>query len=108
MKSRKSLTEDGCMSLDQECPKCSSAMREGGLFIQITNSVGGQNFPSPMGFPTSSMSGMPSMVTGEGPFWREKTGEKKGWILKREETQTLSISGRRCLNCGYIELYAHQ
>jgi len=90
------------------CPKCGSEMREGELFISVTGSYGSQSISTPLGFPTGSPLGTPSMVIGEGPFWRERTGQKKGWLVKREETQTLKISGLRCIECGYIELYAHK
>ena len=96
------------MSRAIRCPKCGSEMREGELFIMVTSSGGDQRMSSPLGFPTGSTFSMPIMVTGEGPFWRERTGEKKGWVVKREETQTLKISGSRCTACGYIELYAHK
>lgn len=91
------------------CPKCGSEMREGEIFISVTGSYGGQGISTPLGFPTgSTLSNLPPLVTGEGPFWRERTGQKKGWLVKMEETQTLRISGLRCLECGYVELYVHK
>jgi len=98
------------MSQETKCPKCGSEMREGELFIDVTG-VSGAPSAVPLGFPTGSTLGIPAagpMVTGEGPFWRERTGQKKGWLLKREETQTLKISGLRCTGCGYIELYTRK
>jgi len=82
-------------------------MREGELFITVT-SGDGQFMSSPLERTPTGSFGMPVMVTGEGPFWRERTGEKKGWVVKREMTQTLKISGLRCTGCGYIELYARK
>ena len=40
--------------------------------------------------------------------WREKTGETTGFLIKSEEVRTMSVKGRRCLECGYIELYAQK
>lgn len=41
-------------------------------------------------------------------LWREKTGAKTGRFIKSDEQITLKVSGRRCINCGYIELYAQE
>lgn len=96
------------MNQETKCPKCGSEMREGGLFINVTSSPNAQSISTTLsGFP-GPITAIPPVTTGEGPFWRERTGQKKGWLVKREETQTLRISGLRCINCGYIELYAHQ
>ena len=97
------------MSQEIRCPKCSGIMREGELFIDVINTPSSV-IPYPGGFspmfePTSSIS---SVATGEGPFWRERTGQKKGLLVKRNEMQTLNIAGLRCTNCGYIELYANK
>jgi predicted nucleic-acid-binding Zn-ribbon protein len=40
--------------------------------------------------------------------WHEKTGEKKGFLIKSDEVRTMAVTGRRCLQCGYIELYARK
>jgi len=67
--------------------------------------------------PSSMMGGMMSPMSGmnlggvgttyeERVKWREKTGEKKGFLFKSDEVRTLAVKGRRCLQCGYIELYA--
>jgi predicted nucleic-acid-binding Zn-ribbon protein len=90
------------------CPKCGSEMRKGELFITVTSS-GGQYMSSTLERTSAgSTFSMPTMTTGDGPFWRERTGEKKGWVVKKEETQILKISGLRCTACGYIELYARK
>lgn len=88
-----------------ECPKCGGVMVEGELYV---------NVPVPSG--TSMMGGMISMpgmnignigVTEEmGLRWSEKTGEKKGFLIKSDEVRTMAVNGRRCLGCGLIELYA--
>jgi len=62
------------------------------------------------------MSGMmPGMSLGgigesreESIKWREKTGEKKGFLFKSDEIRTMKVIGRRCLECGYIEFYARE
>jgi hypothetical protein len=40
--------------------------------------------------------------------WREKTGEKKGFLIKSDEIRTMAITGKRCIDCGYIELYTRK
>ena len=40
------------------------------------------------------------------PIWEEKTGEKKGFILKRPEIKKMSLKGYRCTQCNYLEFYA--
>ncbi len=66
-----------------------------------------------------AMSGMMSSMPGmnlegvgmrqeERIKWREKTGEKTGFLIKSEEVRTMAVTGRRCLECGYIELYAQK
>lgn len=98
------------MSQTIRCPKCGKEMREGELFIKVASSggVADQYMSRPAAFPTGSSLGAPIVVTGEGPFWRERTGEKKGFLVKKEQMQTLKISGLRCIACGYIELYTRR
>jgi predicted nucleic-acid-binding Zn-ribbon protein len=40
--------------------------------------------------------------------WKEKTGKQKGWIIKKEETKKMTVQGRRCIECGYIEFYVKE
>jgi hypothetical protein len=40
------------------------------------------------------------------PMWEEKTGEKTGFIFKRDEVKTMRIVGCRCKLCNFIELWA--
>jgi hypothetical protein len=40
------------------------------------------------------------------PSWEEKTGEKTGFIFKRDEVIEMKIHGYRCRICNYIEIYA--
>lgn len=92
-----------------ECPKCGGEMREGEVLIRVTIPLG-QVSPG-----LSLGTGMPGMgiQTGETTseehvLWREKTGRRTGWLIKSEEENIIKVSGRRCLNCGYIELYANR
>jgi hypothetical protein len=45
-------------------------------------------------------------IREERVLWREKTGKETGWILKRGETKTMKVKGKRCIECGFIEFYA--
>jgi hypothetical protein len=83
-------------------------MIQGEAYVAVTTSS-----PSPMmsGMmsPMSSMNiGDVGMTREERVKWREKTGEKKGFLIKSDEVRTLAVKGRRCLECGYIELYAQE
>lgn len=90
----------------EECPKCGGKMIKGEAYVEV-------NIPST----DYMMSGMMSPMTGmnlgnvgrnqeERIKWREKTGEKKGFLIKSDEVRTINVKGKRCLECGYIELYA--
>ncbi|MFH0896830.1 MAG: hypothetical protein V1850_02120 [Candidatus Bathyarchaeota archaeon] len=92
------------MDLETRCPKCRGAMREGELYITFTSSEG-QVAPSLFGLPTESTLRIEPESDHEGPLlWRDGTVQK-GLFVKREETQVLRVSGLRCIECGYIELY---
>jgi len=60
--------------------------------------------------PDTFMGGISSVeeTTGGRIRWEERTGEKKGFIFKREETKRMAVAGLRCTVCGFIELYAHE
>lgn len=91
-----------------ECPRCGGEMREGEAFVRVTTYEGRAS----SGFGIMGIPGMgiPSAETvrEEKVRWRERTGEKKGWLIKREEEKVMRVSGLRCLKCGYIELYARE
>ena len=81
-------------------------MIQGEAYVNFTTSS-----PNPM--MSGMLSPMPGMSLGgvgstqeERVKWREKTGQKKGFLIKSDEVRTLAVKGRRCLECGYIELYA--
>jgi len=60
--------------------------------------------------PGAFMGGISSIeeLTGGKIYWEERTGEKTGFIFKRDETRTMTVAGLRCTICGFIELYAHE
>jgi len=93
------------------CSKCGGDVREGEAFVQVT-STGSLVGASSSGFGVIPMPAF-DMPTGERTsentvLWREKTGAKTGRFIKSDEQLTMKVSGRRCIKCGYIELYAQQ
>jgi len=83
-------------------------MIQGEAYVEVTASSSSPMMSGMMN-PMSSMNiGGVDMTREERVKWREKTGEKKGFILKSDEVRTLTVKGRRCLECGYIELYAQE
>jgi len=88
-----------------ECTKCGGETIQGEAYVDIKTSPA-----------SNSMSGMmPGMNLGgigetreERIKWHEKTGEKKGFLIKSDEIRTMKMTGRRCLECGYIEFYARE
>ena len=91
-----------------ECPKCGGAMVQGETFVDVDM----PSTNSGMGSMMSSLQGIDMGGFGVSQEtrvkWREKTGEKKGFLIKSEEVRTLVVKGRRCLECGYIELFAQK
>jgi len=93
-------------NMDEKCPKCGGQMTPGEIKFdtdtvmpnQMNSYMGGMmNSPVPNVYASSSSH----------PYWEEKTGKKKGFILKSDETKTLKIKAQRCALCGYVELYAN-
>jgi len=90
------------------CPKCGGEMSQGEAYVEVATNPSSPMMSGMMN-PMSSMTfGGVGMTRGERVKWREKTGEKKGFIIKSDEVRTLAVKGRRCLQCGYIELYAQE
>lgn len=87
-----------------KCPRCGAETVEGEVYMNVPTSanpmMGGM-----MPMPGVSM-GNVGLTAEEGLRWREKTGEKKGFLFKSEEVRTMTVKGRRCTGCGHIELYA--
>ena len=80
----------------------------GEAYVNVTTSPPGPTMSGMMSpMPGISMGGA-GMTQEERVKWREKTGEKKGFLFKSDEVRTLALKGRRCLQCGYIELYAKE
>jgi len=83
-------------------------MIQGEAYVEVTTSSSSPMMSGMMN-PMSSMNlGGVETTREERVKWREKTGEKKGFIIKSDEVRTLMVKGRRCLECGYIELYAQE
>ena len=89
-----------------KCLRCGAETIEGEAYISV------EAPSSPMGGGMMSMPGMGmsmgnvGVTTEERLRWREKTGEKKGLIFKSDEVRTMVVKGRRCPECGHVELYA--
>jgi hypothetical protein len=90
-----------------ECPKCGGEMREGEVFVTVTTpSVQSSTFGM-MDMLGTVFPGV-EMTRDEKIRWREKTGRKTGPLKKGEDERIMKTSGRRCMKCGYIELYAQE
>jgi hypothetical protein len=80
-------------------------MVEGGLSIPLEK----MNVPA-LGDMTPGFmhQGLPSGIETftTAPQWEEKTGERKGFIFKRDEIKQMKTVGYRCSLCNFIELYA--
>lgn len=88
-----------------ECPKCGGETVEGEVYVN----VGVPSVNPAMG----GMMSMPGINVGSFETeredvlkWREKTGEKTGFLIKVDQVRTMAVKGRRCRECGYIEMYA--
>ena len=103
------------MSETTKCSKCGGEMREGEIYVNVTipsqmTTTSPFSQPTPQLLTDFSRLGSPigAGVSVEGPLWREYTGRETGWLIKEKERKTLSIRGRRCLECGYVELYVKE
>ena len=83
-------------------------MLEGEALVRVTTSVGQAS--SGFGMMPMPRMGIPGGETTaeERVLWQEKTGRKTGWLKKSDEKRTIKISGLRCTECRYIELYAKE
>ena len=87
------------------CSKCAGQTQEGSVIVPIerlSNPELGQLTPGFM------QQGLPPILEDftSRIQWEEKTGQKTGFIFKRDELKHMRIKGRRCIKCNYIELYA--
>jgi len=80
-------------------------MVEGNLSIPLEKMNVPQMGPMTPGFMNQGLPpGIETFTTS--PQWEEKTGEKTGFIFKRDEVKKRNIIGYRCKLCNFIELYA--
>ena len=87
------------------CQKCGGDMVEGEFSIPLEK----MNVPAMRQMTPGFMyQGLPSGIETytTTPHWEEKTGEKTGFIFKRNEVKKMNIMGYRCKLCNFIELYA--
>ena len=97
------------MSELTKCSKCNGELRKGELIVNVQTPTRGLRNLSPTmgGIPTMNLP-FDSELSIEGVLWREQTGKEKGWLIKQKEQKTLSLTGKRCLDCGHIELYVKE
>ncbi|HUS77465.1 MAG TPA: PF20097 family protein [Patescibacteria group bacterium] len=96
------------MTEESVCPKCGGKMVNGHVMYLMRRASQGSMFP--MGNPTPGLEGLTDMAVDEMKrfIWHEKTGERKGFIFKRDETREMGLEGYRCTVCNFIELYAKE
>ena len=89
----------------KNCEKCGGMMVEGRLVFP-SERMSSQTI-NPM-TPSFGMTGFPNVVEDivSEPRWEEKTGEKVGFIFKRDEVKQMKLESYRCSLCNFIELYA--
>jgi hypothetical protein len=98
----------------EKCPKCGGEMREGALTIRVAEDTTTTDpFMKAMLTRSGNIGDTLSMLQTEhiiieGPLWQEPTGKEEGWLIKRREMKVLPLRGKRCLNCGYVELYVKE
>jgi predicted nucleic-acid-binding Zn-ribbon protein len=88
------------------CPKCGGRMVPGEIKIsgeRLSQSMS----PFSGGLPTQGLPNIVETIESRS-YWEEKTGEKTGFIFKREETRQMKLAGFRCTLCNYIELYTRE
>ena len=96
---------------EQKCPKCGGKMKRGQLTVNatldqpiISNAIADSSRYGLEGL-ASTRSQMSRGISVKGPLWREESDKEEGWLIKRKGRQNFPIKGKRCLECGYIELY---
>lgn len=95
----------------EKCPKCGGEMREGELIVKTTESPSKTDPFRAMMTRTNDIAStlgifQEESIVIEGPLWQEQTDKEGGWLLKpRKEIKVFPLRGKRCMNCGYIELY---
>ncbi|MBC8498076.1 hypothetical protein ISS40_04050 [Candidatus Bathyarchaeota archaeon] len=87
------------------CPKCGGRMVLGEVKYWLKSVSQGQMSPFVQQMPIQDLTSMAETET-RAFFWEEKTGEKKGWLFKRDEVREMGLKGYRCVACSFIEFYA--
>ncbi len=87
------------------CQKCGGRMVLGEVKYWIKTSSQGQMSPFVQHMPIQDLTSMAETETRTF-FWEEKTGERKGWLFKRDEVREMGLKGYRCVACNFIEFYA--
>jgi hypothetical protein len=87
------------------CPKCGGSMVEGGVSVPVEKMSAPAMGDMTPGFMHQGLPpGIETFTTA--PMWEEKTGEKTGFLFKRDEVKQMKIVGYRCTLCNFIELWA--
>ncbi len=89
------------------CPKCGGKMVLGQVKYWVRSGGQGQMSPFMEQMPLQDLTSMAETETRTF-VWEEKTGEKKGWLFKRDEVKEMGLKGYRCVACSFIEFYAVQ
>jgi predicted nucleic-acid-binding Zn-ribbon protein len=87
------------------CSKCGSEIVEGRIGVPIEKINTPEINRMTPGFMQQSLPPTIETFTSE-PIWEERTGEKKGFIIKRPEIKKMKLIGYRCKKCNYLEFYA--
>jgi hypothetical protein len=81
-------------------------MKEGEAIIILDVPTGGGSSGFDLSVPGMGLPG--SMIITEEIKWREEEKTEKVLFIKRKKKKTINITGLRCNQCGYIELYAKE
>ena len=94
------------MAVSTVCPKCGGNMVEGKLKYWFKRTIKQPITPGMVERNVLNDLVDLGSTTAHNVHWEEKTGEKKGFIFKREEISELQVTGYRCTACNYLELFA--
>jgi hypothetical protein len=93
------------MNEESICPKCGGGMVLGEVKYRVNTVSQSQVNPFVQQMPIGDLTSM-AETEMRTFFWEEKTGERKGWLFKRDEVREMGLKGYRCVTCNFIELYA--
>lgn len=97
----------GTSDVEPVCPKCGGRMVRGEVKTSGERMSTQSMSPFSTGLPTGGLTNVVENVEGRS-YWEEKTGEKAGFIFKREGKKRMGLAGYRCTLCNYVELYAQE